>query len=80
MFYWKKSGLDIIEQMKEKGYNAGRIRREKLLGENALQSLRDNKVVGINALDSICRLTGKQPGQLIAWKPDPIPAADQEAE
>lgn len=62
MFIYK---IDILDTLKEKGYNTNRLRKEKLLGENAIQSIRNNKIVGMNALEKICGLLNCQPGDLI---------------
>ena len=59
--------IDVLETLKENGYNTTRLRREKLLGENAIQSLRKNEMVGIIALDKICSLLDMQPGNIIRY-------------
>ena len=64
MFVYK---LDVLESLKEHGYNTGRLRKEKLLGENAIQSLRNGEMVGIIALEKICRLLDTQPGNIIQY-------------
>lgn len=62
MFVYK---INILEQLKIKGYSTAKLRNEKLLGENAIQSIRNGEVVGINSLDKICSLLCMQPGELI---------------
>lgn len=63
--------IDVLEALKGSGYNTARLRREKLLGENAIQSLRKNKMVGINSLEKICALLDMQPGNIIKYvKPE----------
>lgn len=57
--------FDVLETLKESGYNTNRLRKEKLLGENAIQSLRRGEMVGIIALDKICALLDMQPGNII---------------
>ncbi len=57
--------IDVLVELKKSGYNTTRLRREKLLGEASIQALRDNKMVGIKALDNICMILNKQPGELI---------------
>lgn len=44
--------IDVLETVKESGYNTTRLRKEKLLGENAIQSLRRGEMVGIIALEN----------------------------
>lgn len=59
--------FDVLEALKEAGYNTARLRKEKLLGENAIQSLRKGEVVGIIALEKICKLLDMQPGNIIKY-------------
>lgn len=67
MFSYK---FDVLEALKECGYNTGRLRKEKLLGENAIQSLRRGEIVGIIALEKICKLLDMQPGNIIKYVDD----------
>lgn len=67
MFVYK---FDVLESLKEAGYNTARLRKEKLLGENAIQSLRRNEMVGIIALEKICKLLDMQPGNIIKYVDD----------
>lgn len=59
--------IDVLETLKESGYNTTRLRKEKLLGENAIQSLRRSEMVGIIALEKICALLDMQPGNIIKY-------------
>jgi hypothetical protein len=65
MFGYK---IDVLEALKKSGYTTTKLRREKLLGENAIQSIRKGEVVGINALDKICCLLEMEPGEIIELK------------
>ncbi len=65
MFVYK---FDILKALKEAGYTTTRLRKEKLLGENAIQSLRKNEMVGIIALEKICKLLDMQPGNIIKYE------------
>lgn len=64
MFVYK---FDVLETLKEAGFNTTKLRRQKLLGENAIQSLRKNEMVGIKALEQICSLLDMQPGNIIKY-------------
>lgn len=59
--------INVLESLKEAGYTTTRLRKEKLLGENAIQYLRDNKMVGTKALDNICKMLDMQPGNIIKY-------------
>ena len=60
----------ILSELKKKGYNTNRIRKEKLMAERQLQYIRDNNVT-ISTLNKICQLLCCQPGELIEYIPDP---------
>ena len=68
MFQYK---IDILQALKDKGYNTNRIRKEHLLNENALQYIRDNKMLGMKPLDTICTLLDCQLSDIIEHVPDP---------
>lgn len=56
---------DILNALKEKGYNTNRLRKEKLLGESTIQQLRENKLVSWTNVDRICRLLDCQVGDIL---------------
>jgi DNA-binding Xre family transcriptional regulator len=59
--------INVLETLKESGYTTSRLRKEKLLGENAIQTLRRGDMVGIIALEKICTLLDMQPGNVIKY-------------
>lgn len=65
-----KYKIDVLETLKEAGYTTTRLRKEKLLGENAIQYIREGKPVGAKALDALCRLLDMQPGNIIKYVED----------
>ena len=64
MFRYK---IEVLQALKEKGYNSTKLRKEKLLGENAIQSLRKDEMVGIIALEKLCSILEMQPGDIIEY-------------
>ena len=62
--------FDVLEKLKEKGFNTTKLRKEKLLSEVSIQDLRTGKVVGIIAIEKICSMLKMQPGSIIQWIPD----------
>ncbi len=64
MFVYK---FDVLATLKESGYTTTKLRKDKLLGENAIQSLRRGEMVGMIALEKICRLLDMQPGNIIKY-------------
>ena len=61
---------DILSALKEAGYNTNRIRKEKLLSEGVLQSLRGQKYISMENLARVCSLLDCQPGDLMEFLPD----------
>lgn len=62
--------IDVLAALKRAGYTTNRLRKEKLLGENAIQYIRENKPVGSKALNSICELLDMQPGDILEHESD----------
>lgn len=62
--------IDIIETLKENGYNSTRILKENILSQSAMQKLRQNEMVGIKTLEQLCKLLDMQPGNLIKYVED----------
>lgn len=59
--------IDVIETLKESGYNTTRILRENLISQSAMQKIRKGEMVGIKTLDQICTLLDMQPGNIIKY-------------
>lgn len=60
-----KYKIDILPALKEAGYNTTRLRREKILSESTIQSLRTNKMVSIENISRICSMLECQPGDIL---------------
>jgi len=64
MFVYK---IDVLESLKEAGYNHGRLYRERQISQPSIQKIRRGEVVGINTLHTICKLLDMQPGNVIKY-------------
>ena len=62
--------IDILAALKDAGYNTNRLRKEKLLSEGVIQSLREGKYVALQNIDKICGLLKCQPADLLEWVDD----------
>lgn len=62
--------IDVISALKSAGYNTNTIRKEKLLSEGTLQSLREGKYISMDAISKICKLLNCQPGDIIEYVDD----------
>lgn len=59
--------IDIMQALKDAGYNTNRIRQEKLIGQATLQQIRHGKLVSWATMETICELLQCQPGDLIEY-------------
>ena len=62
--------VDILEELKKKGYSSTKIRNDKLIGQSYLQQLRHNELVSWKTLDTNCGLLDCQPADLIEYVRD----------
>lgn len=62
--------INVLEELKNKGYNTTKIRNETRLNETALQQIRRGKVPGLTSISHLCELLKMQPGQLLKYVPD----------
>jgi len=73
-----KYKVEILEELKAAGATPGVIRMhpERLgftkppFSESTIQKFRKNEGVSWENLEMVCRITGKQPGDLIEWIPE----------
>lgn len=65
-----RSNINVIAMLSSVGYNPGRIRKERILGEKALQKIRDGKLPSWNELDKLCNLLHVHPVDLLEYIPN----------
>ena len=68
--------MDILEALKEAGYSAYRLRKEKIFGERVVQQLRQGELVSWATIEKVCTLLDCQPGDLLEYVADEIPNAE----
>lgn len=61
--------INVIQALKDKGYNSTIILKENIISQSAMQKLRKNEMVGIKTLEQLCDLLEMQPADLIENKP-----------
>ena len=59
--------VNILNALKEKGYNTNRIRAERILSQSTLQKLREGKGLSWENIERISGLLECQPGDLIEY-------------
>ena len=62
--------IDVIETLKESGYNSTRIQREGIISQSAMQKIRDGEMIGIKTLEQLCKALDMQPGNIIKYIED----------
>ena len=62
-----KYKVDVLNALKEKGYNTTVIRAKGLLSQSTLQKFRHGQGVSWENLETLCALLECQPGDLIEY-------------
>lgn len=62
--------IDILQALKDKGYNTNTLRKNKLLAEGAMQRLRHAEPISWSSIEQICKLLECQPGDLLRFDAD----------
>lgn len=57
--------INVLEALKEKGYNTNRLRKEKILAESTIQKLREQKPISWANIAQICDLLNCQPSYFL---------------
>ena len=59
--------IDVLQELKNKGYTSYKLRKEKIFGERQMQQIREGEIVSTACLSKLCELLGCQPGDLLAY-------------
>lgn len=59
--------INVIETLKESGFNSTRILKENLLSQSTMHKLRNGQMIGMKTLNQICQLLDMQPGNIIKY-------------
>ena len=68
MLYYK---IDVVAALKAAGHTMTTLKKDGIFGGRLIDQIYAGKVLGITGLDRLCALLQLQPGDLIAWNPDP---------
>lgn len=60
--------IDVLEELNRNGYNTSRLRKEKILPEKTIQTIRLDKMVGIKTLERLCEILDCQPGDILRYE------------
>lgn len=59
--------IDVLQELKEAGYNTNRLRKERIFAEGTIQKFRDGVVVTATNLERLCAILKLQPGDIIEY-------------
>lgn len=64
--------IDVINELKSKGYSTYRIRQEKIFNETQLQKIRKNELLSQKDLNKLCQMLNIGIGDLLIYIPDDL--------
>lgn len=62
--------IDVLHELKQKGYSTYSLRKNKIMGEAQIQKIRQGELASKETLNTICRLLQIQPGDLLEYIDD----------
>lgn len=60
--------INILSELKKKGYSTYRLRKERIFGEATIQKIRHGELVSWDNISTICCLLECQPGDILEYK------------
>lgn len=68
--------VDILAALKSRGFSTYRLRKDKLLAEATIQTLRGGGLVSWENIGRLCDLLDCQPGDILAFQRETPAGAD----
>lgn len=65
-----KYKIDVLQELKEIGFTAYKLRKDKIMGEAQIQKIRTGEIASKETLNTLCKLLKCQPGDIIEYIPD----------
>lgn len=60
--------IDVLQALKDRGYNTNRLRKENILAESTLQKLREKKPISWANIAKVCELLNCQPNDFMEYQ------------
>ena len=60
--------MNVLAELKKRGYPTTRIREEKLIGQSYLQQLRKGELVSWKTIETLCSLLKCQVGDIVKYE------------
>lgn len=68
--------IDVLAALKARGYSTYRLRKDKLLAEATIQTIRSGGLVSWDNMARICTMLDCQPGDILVHEKDTPPMGD----
>ena len=62
--------IDVLKELKDRGYNTSRLRKEKIMGEATIQKIREKQLASWATIDTICSLLECNVGDVVEYVKD----------
>lgn len=62
--------IDVLKELKDKGYSSARLRKDKIIGEATVQRLRNRQSVSFEVLAKICVILDCDIGDILTFVKD----------
>lgn len=62
--------IDVLQELKNKGFTTYKLRKDKIFGEATLQQIRKGEIVSTACLSKLCELLECQPGDILLYVED----------
>ena len=59
--------IDVLKELKDRGYNTSRLRKEKIMGEATIQKIREKQLASWATIDTICSLLECNVGDVVEY-------------
>ena len=59
--------IDVLQELKNKGFSTYKLRKDKIFGEATLQQFRNGEIVSTACLSKLCELLCCQPGDVLQY-------------
>ena len=67
-----KYKINILEELKAKGYTTYKLRKDKIIGEAQIQKIRTGEIASKETLNTLCNLLHCQPGDILEYIEDTV--------
>lgn len=61
--------IDVLQALKDKGFNTNKLRKDKLLAEGTIQKLREKQPISWANISKLCSLLNCQPSDILEYVP-----------